>query len=117
VPRQRSAATEVVTSANTNLICGHRLLLFTAKDYSISATITTGPHHPLGSIFGDLLVPPASANGRHPRNRHIPFEVDHRYHLGHSHHFDLLNHPAVYDAMEAWLQKQSPARNADAVLH
>jgi pimeloyl-ACP methyl ester carboxylesterase len=92
-------------------------LLPTANHYSISATITTGQRHPLGSIFGDLLVPPASANGRHPRNRHIPFEVDHRYHLGHSHHFDLLNHPAVYDAMEAWLQKQSPARNSDAALH
>jgi hypothetical protein len=57
---------------------------------------------------GDLLVPPASANGRHPRNRHIPFGVDHCHHLAHSHHFDLLNHPAVYDAMEACLQTQPP---------
>lgn len=86
-------------------------LLSTANHYSISATITTGQHHPLGWIFGDLLVPPSSANGRHPRNRNIPFEVDHRYHLGHSHHFDLLNHPAVYDAMEAWLQTQPPEHN------
>jgi hypothetical protein len=85
-------------------------LLPTANHYSISATITTGPRHPLGWIFGDLLVPPASANGLHPRDRHIPFEVDHRYHLGHSHHFDLLNHPAVFDAMEVWLQSQPPSR-------
>jgi pimeloyl-ACP methyl ester carboxylesterase len=84
-------------------------LLSTANHFSISATITTGPRHPLGWIFGDLLVPPASANGFHPRNRHIPFEVDHRYHLGHSHHFDLLNHPAVFDAIEAWLQTQPPS--------
>jgi pimeloyl-ACP methyl ester carboxylesterase len=83
-------------------------LLSTANHYSISATMTTGQHHPLGWIFGDLLVPPASAYQRHPRNRHIPFEVDHRYHLGHSNHFDLLNHRAVYDAMEAWLQTQPP---------
>jgi hypothetical protein len=92
-------------------------LLSTADHYSISATVTTGQRHPFGWIFGDLLVPPASAHGRHPRNRHVPFDADHRYHLEHSHHFDLLNHPAVFDAMEAWLQKQSPARDSDATLH
>jgi pimeloyl-ACP methyl ester carboxylesterase len=86
-------------------------LLSTANHYSISATITTGPRHPLGWIFGDLLVPPSSANGRHPRNRHIPFEVEHCYHLGHSHHFDVLNHPAIYDAMDGWLKETSPARS------
>ena len=91
-------------------------LLSTANHYSISATITTGPRHPLGWIFGDLLVPPSSANGRHPRHRHIPFEVEHCYHLGHSHHFDLLNHPAVYDAMDGWLQEASPARDSHATL-
>jgi hypothetical protein len=82
-------------------------LLPSASHYSISAAITTGRRHPLGWIFGDLLVPPASAHGRHPRNRHIPFDVDHRYHLEQAHHFDLLNHPAVYDVMAAWLQTQS----------
>ena len=92
-------------------------LLSTADHYSISAAITTGKRHPFGWIFGDLLVPPASAHGRHPRNRGIPFDADHRYHLEHSHHFDLLNHPAVFDAMEAWLREQSPARNSDATLH
>jgi pimeloyl-ACP methyl ester carboxylesterase len=85
-------------------------LLSTANHYSISATITTGQRHPLGWIFGDLLVSSASATGRHPRNRHIPFEIDHCYHLGHSHHFDLLNHPAVYDTLNAWLHEKSPAR-------
>jgi pimeloyl-ACP methyl ester carboxylesterase len=69
-------------------------LLSTANHHSISATITTGQRHPFGWIFGDLLVPPASAYGRHPRIRNIPFDSDHRYHLGHSHHFDLLNHLA-----------------------
>ena len=92
-------------------------LLSTANHYSISATITTGQHHPLGRIFGDLLVPPASATGRHPRNRHIPFKSDHCYHVGHSHHFDLLNHPDVYYTMDAWLQERPAARSSGAALH
>ena len=87
-------------------------LLSSANHYSISAAITAGRRHPLGWIFGDLLVPPVSAHGRHPRNRHIDFEADHRYHLEHSHHFDLLNHPAVYNVIEAWLQPQ-PATPAE----
>ena len=88
-------------------------LLSTANHYSISATVTTGQRHPLGWMFGDVLVPPASANGRHPRNRHVQFEAEHCYHLGHSHHFDLLNHPAVYDAMDGWLREMSPALSSD----
>jgi pimeloyl-ACP methyl ester carboxylesterase len=85
-------------------------LLSSASHYSISATITSGRRHPLGRIFGDLLVPPASAHGHHPHNRSIHFERDHRYHLGNSHHFDLLNHPGVYEVMGACLQLQRPSR-------
>ncbi len=79
-------------------------LLPTANHYAVSATLTADRDHPLGRIVGDLLVQPASAHGRHPRGRHIPFEVDHRHHLGRSHHFHLLNHPALYEVMRARLQ-------------
>ena len=56
--------------------------------YAISASLA-GP----GRVVGDLLVNPESARGR----------VDSVRKLGGLHHFDLLNHPRVYEAMRAWL--------------
>jgi len=70
----------------------------------ISATITADPDHPLGRIIGDLFVQAASAHGRHPQGRHIPFTGSSPYHLGRSHHFDLVNHPAIYDVIRVRLQ-------------
>jgi pimeloyl-ACP methyl ester carboxylesterase len=81
-------------------------LLESANHYSVSATLTASLRHPLGWLLGDLLVTPTSANGRHPRNRNVEFAPDRRYHLGRSHHFDLLNHPAIFEAIEAWLRTQ-----------
>jgi hypothetical protein len=40
-------------------------------------------------------VQPGSARGRLP--------VDHHRHIDGLHHFDLLNHPQVYEAMRTWL--------------
>jgi len=91
-------------------------LLSSAEHYSISATISSGPRHPLGWIFGDLLVPPASAHGRHPHNRSINFPRDHLFHLGNSHHFDLLNHPDVYDVIDTCLRPRRPGLPVQAVL-
>ena len=69
-----------------------------ATYYFVGATITKGTNSPVG----DLLVryPSASGNGR---KRRIPFEVDHGMHLGGANHFQLLNHPAVYDQLVTWL--------------
>jgi pimeloyl-ACP methyl ester carboxylesterase len=91
-------------------------LLSSAEHYSISATISSRQRHPLGWIFGDLLVPPASAHGHHPRNRNVDFPRDHRYHLGNSHHFDLLNHPDVYDVIDACLRQRRPSPPVEAAL-
>ena len=74
-------------------------LLPGANHYTISATVTADPRHPLGVAAGDLLVQPASAHGRHGARQHIPFPVDARRGVGGMHHFDLLNHPAVWTAM------------------
>ena len=63
-------------------------LLEHANHYAISASLA-GP----GRVVGDLLVNPESARGR----------VDSVRNLGGLHHFDLLNHPRVYEAMRAWL--------------
>ena len=74
-------------------------LLAGANHYTISATVTVDPGHPLGAVVGDLLVQPASAHGRRGAHRHIPFPAGSRRRLGGMHHFDLLNHPAVWAAI------------------
>jgi hypothetical protein len=55
-------------------------------------------------VLGDLLVRIPSASGRgNGRGRRIPFAADHGHELTGLTHFDLLNHPAVYAQMRAWL--------------
>jgi hypothetical protein len=73
----------------------------TATYYFIGATLSPGA---LGHIVGDLLVryPSASGNGR---RRRVPFELDNGFHLGGANHFQLLNHPAVYEQLHGWLSK------------
>jgi pimeloyl-ACP methyl ester carboxylesterase len=72
-------------------------LLGTANHYAISASVARA-----GRMVGDLLVQPGSARGRLP--------VDHHRHLEGLHHFDLLNHPRVYEAMRTWLDAQPAER-------
>lgn len=74
-------------------------LLAGANHCTISATVTADPGHPLGAMVGDLLVQPTSAHGRRGAHQHIPFPVGSRRGLGGIHHFDLLNHPAVWAAI------------------
>jgi pimeloyl-ACP methyl ester carboxylesterase len=75
-----------------------------ATYYFVGATLTQRPN----SLVGDLLVqfPSASGNGR---RRRIPFEVDNGMHLGGANHFQLLNHPAVYEQLVSWLQGEREA--------
>jgi pimeloyl-ACP methyl ester carboxylesterase len=68
----------------------------------IGATLFRSEHDPVGHVLGDLLVRLPSASGR-GRHRTIPFEVDRGRHLGGLNHFDLLNHPQVYDQLRDWL--------------
>jgi PGAP1-like protein len=70
--------------------------------YFIGATLTASADHPLAALAGDLFVQFPSASGR-GRRRRIPFPVDHGRHLGGLHHFDLLNHPDVYNLLRHWL--------------
>lgn len=65
----------------------------------ISATVTPDPGNPFGALVGDLLVRPGSAHGRRGRNQHISFPVNSGRGLGGMHHFDLLSHPAVWEAL------------------
>ena len=74
-----------------------------AAYYFIGATLSPGP---VGRVLGDLLVRLPSASGRGREGaRSIPFEIDNGRHLAGLTHFDLLNHPAVYDQLRAWLMR------------
>jgi pimeloyl-ACP methyl ester carboxylesterase len=77
--------------------------------YFVGATLNPGP---LGSLLGDLFVRMPSASGRgNGKGRSIPFEVDNGHELAGLTHFDLLNHPAVYEQLRTWLTR-TPTRRA-----
>lgn len=82
-----------------------------ANHYAVSATVTTSRNNPLGRLVGDFLVQPDSARGRSREGGHIPFPVEHTRHFGGLHHFDLLNHPSVYEALREWLDPTSGAES------
>ena len=69
----------------------------------VSASLTRAPQHPLALVLGDMLVPPASATGRGPRNGSELFPGAERVHLGRTGHFAILNHPDVHRALTRWL--------------
>lgn len=69
--------------------------------YFVGASLREGP---LGELIGDLLVRLPSASGRgHRRGRRIPFDAGNGYELSGVNHFELLNHPAVYEQIQIWL--------------
>ncbi len=74
-----------------------------ARYYFIGAMLNSGP---LGVVLGDLLVRTPSASGRgNGRGRRIPFEVENGHELQGLNHFHLLNHPAVYAQLHAWITR------------
>lgn len=72
----------------------------------VSASLTPGPRHPVGALFGDILVRRESATG--PRTPDGTPAGDARHVEGAS-HFHLLNHPEVYDHIREWLETPPPA--------
>jgi len=84
-------------------------LLAGANHYAISATITADPAAALGAVAGDLLVQPASAHGRRGHLQQIAFAAESGRRLGGLHHFDLLDHPAVWAAMHGLLRRDVAA--------
>ena len=82
-----------------------------ASYYFVAATLSRDAGHPLGRVVGDLLVRLPSASGK-GRRRRIPFELDNGRHFGGLSHFDLLNHPDVYEQMRTWLEADGADREA-----
>jgi pimeloyl-ACP methyl ester carboxylesterase len=73
-----------------------------ARYHLVSATLSRSPRHPVGRFLGDLLVRQPSAYGRSRRQVGL-FPGADELHLPRSGHFDLLNHPAVHEALRQWL--------------
>jgi pimeloyl-ACP methyl ester carboxylesterase len=75
----------------------------TANHYFICATLSPDPDSLIARIVGDMLVLRASAWDHGRRGERMRFPIDHYHHLGGATHFDLLNHPAIYQQMRRWL--------------
>jgi len=82
--------------------CREVPLLDGATHCFVAATVTRSARHPVGRMVGDTLVLVPSASGR-SRSRRIPFREEDGLHVGGTHHLALLNHPAVYQRLCAWL--------------
>jgi pimeloyl-ACP methyl ester carboxylesterase len=78
-----------------------------AKQYFVSATVSREVDAPAGRVIGDLLVLPASAWDHAGRGQRLTFPLDQYRHVGGAHHFDLLNHPAIYEQIRRWLARQA----------
>jgi pimeloyl-ACP methyl ester carboxylesterase len=77
--------------------------LKTANHYFVSATLSTQPNAPVGRLIGDLLVLHPSAWAHGGRGERLRFPIGNYRHLGSANHFDLLNHPVVYELIRTWL--------------
>ncbi|MDQ1634952.1 MAG: hypothetical protein QOJ32_1761 [Frankiaceae bacterium] len=84
-----------------------------ARHFAVVATLAGDADAPIGDLLGDLLVRPRSACGDSGDDRRMAFPADHIARLAGLHHFDLLNHPRVYEHMLAWLRTSQPERQQE----
>jgi pimeloyl-ACP methyl ester carboxylesterase len=83
--------------------------LGTANHYFVCATLAKSHDARSARIIGDLLVLHASAWGQAHGER-LQFPVDHYRHIGGATHFDLLNHPVIYNQIRCWLGARKQLR-------
>jgi pimeloyl-ACP methyl ester carboxylesterase len=74
-----------------------------ARHFVVLVTLTPNPSGRAADLLGDLLVPPRSASGDTGDDDRLAFPPDHVHRLGGLHHFDLLNHPRIYEQIRSWL--------------
>jgi pimeloyl-ACP methyl ester carboxylesterase len=74
-----------------------------ARHYVVVATLSSNPSTRSAHLVGDLLVPPRSAIGDTGDDERLAFPADHVHHIGHRHHFHILNDPHVYEQIRRWL--------------
>jgi hypothetical protein len=70
------------------------------EQHFITGAVTAEPGHPVGVLFGDLIVRSGSGIGR--GRRRLVEATDVRV-LGGRRHFDLLHDPLVHDQVRGWL--------------
>ena len=92
----------------------HVPLLDGARHFVVLATLTRDPAGRLADVLGDLLVPPRSASGDTGDDDRLAFPPDHVHRLGGLHHFDLLNHPRVYEQIRQWLEQRPEGPRPEA---
>ncbi|MET0763940.1 MAG: hypothetical protein ABWY29_03685 [Blastococcus sp.] len=85
-----------------------------ARHFVVLATLSRNPSGRLADLLGDLLVPPRSATGDTGDDDRLAFPPDHVHRLGGLHHFDLLNHPRVYERIRSWLVDRPEGPRPDA---
>jgi pimeloyl-ACP methyl ester carboxylesterase len=78
----------------------------TARHYFICATLTREADATVGRIIGDRRVLQPSAWAHEGKGKRMRFPIEHYYHVGQANHFDLLNHPAIFDQMRRCLASQ-----------
>jgi pimeloyl-ACP methyl ester carboxylesterase len=85
-----------------------------ARHFVVLATLSRNPSGRLADVLGDLLVPPRSASGDTGDDDRLAFPPDHVHRLGGLHHFDLLNHPRIYERIRQWLEQRPEGPRPDA---
>jgi pimeloyl-ACP methyl ester carboxylesterase len=85
-----------------------------ARHFVVLATLTRDPAGRAADLLGDLLVPPRSAYGDTGDDDRLAFPPDHVHRIGGLHHFDLLNHPLVYERIHRWLVERPEGPRPDA---
>jgi pimeloyl-ACP methyl ester carboxylesterase len=79
-----------------------------ADHFFVSASVSRDPGALSGRLLGDLLVLRRSAWAQDSRTERLTFDPSHYRHLGGSHHFDLLGHPAISDLIAGWVAGDAP---------
>lgn len=92
----------------------HVPLLDGARHFVVLATMARDPAGRVADLLGDLMVTPRSASGDTGDDDRLAFPPDHVHRVGGLHHFDLLNHPRIYDRIRRWLVERPEGPRADA---
>ncbi|MCP2339094.1 esterase/lipase family protein [Actinomadura rupiterrae] len=83
-----------------------------ARHFVVLATVAPRTESLLADLLGDGLVRPDSACGDTGDDGRMAFPDEHVRRLPRLHHFDLLNHPQVYDCLLDWLSDREQAEPA-----